>query len=141
VSLLGICDLNTYEGEAAILLENYVTDYNLDNCSLYCSVLKDGTISTKDMLYRIFLDYNSGNSKEKIIINFFYTLASIIFQTAKKYQYKKIAFSGGVFQNSILIDMIKELGEVKYKLYFNINLAPNDENISYGQIMYYLHCK
>ena len=140
-SLLGICDLNTYEGEAAILLENYVTDYNLDSCSLYCSVLKDGTISTKDMLYRIFLDYNSGNSKEKIIINFFYTLASIIFQTAKKYQYKKIAFSGGVFQNSILIDMIKELGDVKYKLYFNINLAPNDENISYGQIMYYLHCK
>ena len=28
-----------------------------------------------------------------------------------------------------------------YTLYFNCNLSPNDENISYGQIMYYLHIK
>jgi len=40
-----------------------------------------------------------------------------------------------------LIDMLKELAGKKNKLYFNRNLAPNDENISYGQIMYYLNCR
>jgi len=36
--------------------------------------------------------------------------------------------------------MVKEIAKNDYKLYFNRNLAPNDENISFGQIMYYLHC-
>lgn len=139
-SLLGLCDFNTYEGEAAILLENYITDYNLDNCRSYCSVLDDGSVPTEALFYNLYLDFKNGNSKEKVVVNFFYTLASLVFQIAKKYQYRHIAFSGGVFQNTTLIDMIKEIGEKEYKLYFNINLAPNDENISFGQIMYYLKC-
>ncbi len=53
---------------------------------------------------------------------------------------KIIALSGGVFQNTVLIDMLKEMAQNEYKLYLNRNLAPNDENISYGQIMYYLNC-
>ena len=54
---------------------------------------------------------------------------------------KQIAFSGGVFQNTVLIDMLKEMAKNDYKLFFNRNLSPNDENISYGQIMYYLNVK
>ena len=139
-SLLGVCDLNTYEGEAAILLENYIRDYEINDCVLYASILDNGNIPTKELFYNLYLDFEKGNSKEKIIINFLYTLASLVFQFAKKYHYKHIAFSGGVFQNTTLIDMIKEIGEKEYKLYLNINLAPNDENISFGQIMYYLKC-
>ncbi len=140
-SLLNICDINTYEGEAAILLENYLLDYNLDDCKLYCSVIEDNSIPTEELLYNLYSDFKKGNSKENVIANFLFTLSSIIFQIAKNQKIKKIAFSGGVFQNTTLIDMIKEMGENEYKLYFNRNLAPNDENISYGQIMYYLHCK
>jgi len=139
-SLLDICDVNTYEGEAAILLENYITNYNLNNCYSYCEVVEKSKISTKQLMFNLFQDYKKGNAKEQVITNFFYTLANIIFQIAQNYNFKHIAFSGGVFQNTILIDMIKEIGEKKYKLYFNMNLAPNDENISFGQMMYYLKC-
>ena len=139
-SLLGVCDLNTYEGEAAILFENYIVEYDINDCISYGSVLDNGLIPTKELFHNLYLDFKKGNSKENIIINFFYTLASLVFQFAKKYHYKHIAFSGGVFQNTTLIDMIKEIGEEEYKLYLNINLAPNDENISFGQIMYYLKC-
>lgn len=139
-SLLGICDLNTYEGEAAILMENYIVDYNLEHCNLYSSVSDNGLIPTKELFHNLYLDFKTGNSKERVIANFFYTLASLVFQMAKKNHYKHIAFSGGVFQNTTLIDMIKEIGEKEYKLYLNINLAPNDENISFGQIMYHLNC-
>ena len=88
----------------------------------------------------MYLDLNKGETKETIIVNFLYTLASIIFQIADHDNLKIIALSGGVFQNTVLIDMLKEMAQNKYKLYFNRNLAPNDENISYGQIMYYLNC-
>ncbi len=137
--MLYICDINTYEGEAAILLENYITDYNLDDCKIYCSVLDDNSIPTEELLYNLYSDFKNGNSKENVIANFLFTLASIIYQIAKNQNINQIAFSGGVFQNTTLIDMIKEMGKNKYKLFFNRNLAPNDENISFGQIMYYLN--
>ena len=139
-SLLDICDINTYEGEAAILLENYITDYDLADCKSYISVMDNNSIPTKVLLFNVYLDFKNGNSKKNVIANFLFTLATIIFQIADKHNLKNIAFSGGVFQNTTLIDMIKEIGENNYKIYFNRNLAPNDENISHGQIMYYLNC-
>ena len=139
-SLLNICDFNTYEGEAAILLENSVIKYNLKNVKSYCTVLDDNSISTKVFLKNIYSDYKKGVEKKTIIINFIFTLASIVFQIAEKKNIKKIAFSGGVFQNTILIDMLKDLGQNEYELFFNRNLATNDENVSLGQIMYYLNC-
>ncbi|MCF6295881.1 MAG: carbamoyltransferase HypF [Flavobacteriaceae bacterium] len=139
-SLLNICDINTYEGEAAILLENHITNYDLNSCKSYCTVLNGDPIPTKKLFYNLYLDFKKGNSKENIIANFLYTLATIIFQVANQNNTKKIAFSGGVFQNTVLVDVLKEVGEKEYKLYFNRNLSPNDENISFGQIMYYLHC-
>ena len=139
-SILNICDINTYEGEAAILLENKITTYNLDNCKLYCTILNDNKIPTKLLLKNVYFDLKKGESKENIIVNFLYTLASIIFQIANHNNLNIIALSGGVFQNTVLIDMLKEMAQNEYKLYFNRNLAPNDENISYGQIMYYLNC-
>ena len=138
-SLLNICDINTYEGEAAILLENQIINYDLKTCKTYCTVVDDNVIPTKLLLNNLYFDYKKGVEKETVIINFLYTLARIIFQIAKNKKINKIAFSGGVFQNTILVDMLKEIGEKEYKLYFNRNLAPNDENISYGQIMYYLN--
>ena len=139
-SLLNICDINSYEGEAAILLENYVTNYNINDCKSYCPSLENNIIPTKVVLNNLYSDVKNGIKKEVIIVNFLYTLATIIIEVANSQNIKNIAFSGGVFQNTILIDMIKDLAKNDYKLYFNRNLAPNDENISFGQIMYYLHC-
>ncbi len=138
-SLLNICDFNTYEGEAAILLENSILDYDLKTCKSYCSVSEDNSIKTEEFLFNLYSDINRGTPKEQVITNFLYTLVSIIYQIAENENTNNIAFSGGVFQNTTLVDMIKEIGDSKYNLYFNRNLAPNDENIAFGQIMYYLN--
>lgn len=139
-SLLNICDYNTYEGEAAILLESVVTHYELDECKSYCLLIDSEVIPTETIFNNLVEDFNNGNSKENIVTNFLFTLATIIFQVAKFQNTKKIACSGGVFQNTVLIDMLIEMANTEYKLYFNRNLSPNDENISFGQIMYYVHC-
>jgi len=140
-SLLNVCHINTYEGEAAIVLENYIKDYSLKNCKSYVSILENGLIPTKEIIKNIFLDLKKGVEKEGIILNFFYTLADIILQMAKRRNTRYIALSGGVFQNTILVDMLIEMAKDDYKLFFNRNLSPNDENISFGQIMYYLNIK
>ena len=139
-SLLNICDLNTYEGEAAILLENLVTDHHLKPYTSYLTGIENG-ISATEILHKMDMDLKSRKSKEQIIINFVFTLVSIIIAMAKNNNYKHIAFSGGVFQNTTLVDMLIELVPKEIKLYFHKELSPNDENISFGQIMYHLHIK
>jgi len=138
-ALLEICDINSYEGEAAILLENQLINYNIKKCKSYCNVILNKEIDTRLILKNIFHDLKSGTKKQQIIQNFLFTLASIILQVASQNKIHKIALSGGVFQNTVLIDMLKELSGNEFKLFFNHNLAPNDENISFGQLMYYLH--
>ncbi|MDX1828552.1 MAG: carbamoyltransferase HypF [Lutibacter sp.] len=139
-SILNITDYNSYEGEAAILLENLVADYNLKYCKSYIHNF-EREISSKEIINNIAIDIEKGINKQKIIVNFIFTLADLIIKIAKTNNYKHVAFSGGVFQNSTLVDMILELASEEIKLYFHTNLAPNDENISFGQLMYYLHIK
>jgi hydrogenase maturation protein HypF len=139
-SMLGICDQNTYEGESAILLENCISEYILEDCKSYISLDETGRIPTYDLIDKLYVDLQKGVAKEQLILNFLYTLATLVFQIAERNKIDHIACSGGVFQNTILVDMIKEIAANKYKLYFNCNLSPNDENISFGQLMYYVNC-
>ena len=139
-SLLNITDYNSYEGEAPILLENYIDSYNLTTCKSYLNSTENG-ISAKEIVQNMYIDIKNGVSKENCIVNFLFTLADKIIKIAKKRDYKYIALSGGVFQNSTLVDMLIELAPKEIKLYFHKDLSPNDENISFGQLMYYLNIK
>lgn len=138
-SMLGICDQNTYEGEAAILMENYISNYKLESCRAYITLDKNGTIPTYSMINELHADLQKGTTKEQAILNFLYTLATLIFQMADVYKIRHIACSGGVFQNATLVDMVREIGNDNYKLYFNATLSPNDENIAFGQMAYYAY--
>jgi hydrogenase maturation protein HypF len=140
-SLLGICDFNTYEGEAAIMLENQIKDYNLSHCKCYAPELVNGIVPTRELFNNLYVDFKTGEKKEQIIANFLFTLAISVIKIAEQSKIKKICLSGGVFQNSTLVDMLKELAGTEHKLYFNRNLSPNDENISFGQLMYHQHIK
>jgi hydrogenase maturation protein HypF len=138
-SLLNITDFNSYEGEAAILLENSIGNYDLKNCKNYLN--STDVISGNEIISAIYKDIQQGNSTKNMIANFLFTLATSILNIAKKHQFKHIACSGGVFQNTTLVDMFLELAPKEIKLYFHKELSPNDENISFGQLMYYLHIK
>jgi len=139
-SLLDFCDVNSYEGEGAILLENAIQDYNPEFLKVYIVPNEDGIISTHLLWEKLYMDFLEGVDKQKIILNFLFTLANVIIEVAKMKGFRRIALSGGVFQNTVLIDMVKELAEKRFELFFNKELSPNDENISYGQLMYYMNC-
>ena len=139
-SLLGLCDRNTFEGEAAMLLEAHCGSGKDSPRKSYARLTPSGHLPTYALLSQIRTEFAKGVAVPDIIRNFMFTLAQLVFEKARAGGFTKIAFSGGVFQNACLSDMLHETGAGNFELYFHRELSPNDENIAYGQLMYYLYC-
>ncbi len=133
-SLLELTDYNQYEGYAASLLEKEATSFfnrNKGYKDHYSSSVLDG----EELCELILEEYIKGVDRQEIAFKFHLTLIEWVRIVAKNHRLTKIAFSGGVFQNRLLIDLIdKELKE--YEVFFHEKLPPNDENIAYGQLIY-----
>jgi hydrogenase maturation protein HypF len=142
-ALLGWADKVSYEGEAAMLLEDkarkYAQQYGYHLTSDYCNeVLLTNSIRTQKLFQNMVQDLDEGYDKSYIAFKFHWSLVKIIAAIANDCKIKKIAFSGGVFQNTLLLDLITEQLTPNYQLYFHQQLSPNDENISFGQWAYAL---
>ena len=135
-----------FEGEAAIYLEKlaqkqYVKSKNVLVDYLENIVLSNNCIPTK-LLFDIILEHQQkGISVGEIAANFHYTLIKCIEKVASTNKIRTLAFSGGVFQNSVLVDMIYEFLSNNFEVHLHENFSPNDENISFGQLNYYLNIK
>ncbi|MCK5537510.1 MAG: carbamoyltransferase HypF, partial [Bacteroidales bacterium] len=136
-SLIGIADINSFEGEAAMKLENEALKCGVELDFNKSHYYKEATcLSTKNIINEIIKDVLASENKSVIALKFHYTLIKIIENIADKQNFRSIAFSGGVFQNVLLVDLLQEHLSQKFKLYFHKQLSPNDENISYGQLVY-----
>lgn len=141
---LGFKNAILYEGEAGMYLENLAQQAFDKSFRLKDYLENEKTtplIPAKKLLLEVVKDVQNNQNIEIIALNFHYTLMKCIEKTARFSKSKEIAFSGGVFQNSVLIDLIIDHLQPKYKLHFHEMLSPNDENISFGQLNHYLHLK
>jgi hydrogenase maturation protein HypF len=141
-SLLGLIDHSSYEGEAAMLLENlawkYIDAHGMNFKNSYVLFNKNvPIIPTQNIMEGVLSDLKNEVDKSQIAAKFHYTLIQIIPKIAEHLNINQIAFSGGVFQNSLLVDMIHHFFHKDLKLYFHKQLSPNDENISFGQLICY----
>ncbi|KFF19067.1 carbamoyltransferase HypF [Flavobacterium hydatis] len=142
---LGFKEVISFEGEASLYLENLAQrEYNKNILELE-DYLKDEVINSiipaRKILFQIVDALKNNINVEIIALNFHYTLVKCIEKVAKFSRTKELAFSGGVFQNAVLIDLIIDHLQPKYKLHFHEIISPNDENISFGQLNYYLQIK
>ena len=106
-SVLDLCDKTTYEGEAAMLLESLATQYSGDEPINFLESEDFEKIPSQKLIKRIYKAKIAGVFAEKLAYSFIYTLSEIIVQTALKVQVKTIACSGGVFQNTLLLKLLK----------------------------------
>ncbi len=143
--ILGI-DKQTYEGEAAMQLESAAHQYfRTNNFTTFYSYLKSDEMPEnfiKYLIKNILLDIKKGYEKYFIAAKFHISLAhyiSFIVNQSKALGIKKVTFSGGVFQNQLLIELLISFMDDDFELYFHKELSPNDENISFGQLMYYIY--
>lgn len=141
-SLLNICDKQTYEGEAAmhlqVLAEEYVDEHGFEMDETYFTKALHGQrIPTTLLMQGIAADLQKGRQRDYIAAKFHYSMVCLVGMVAEALQIKKICFSGGVFQNALLVDWLLHEFNEKYQLHFHKNLSPNDENISFGQLVYF----
>lgn len=140
-ALLGLADQQTYEGEAALYLETLALEYFQKNglyfTETYTLLAQGQSINLNDLLEQLLEDLAKNRNSAWIAAKFHFSLVKLVEQIAHQQSIQTIAFSGGVFQNTLLVDlMIHHLGH-KFRLCFHENLSPNDENIAFGQLAFY----
>lgn len=140
-SLLNVCNVQSYEAEASLMLEmlarEYVQQHGLLLLEHYNIHIENGNIFMKEFMNGILEDIVIHKKPANFIAaKFHVSLAYMVQQMAQQAQVSHIAFSGGVFQNALLVDMLYALLQKNYNLYFHKQLSPNDENISFGQMVY-----
>ena len=134
-ALIGVCMETSYEAQAAIELEA-LTDQA--ETGFYPWQINGGVIDMRDTITAIINDFSNGKSQSSIATRFHNTIAQLALDIAQKihtdYGIKKIALSGGVWQNMYLLSktltLLEENGlqPLIHKL-----TPPNDECISLGQ--------
>ena len=137
-----------FEGEASMWLEK-ISQQAFDEEIIPENYLENQhfkNIPSFRLIQKILDEKQSGKSSAIIGLNFHYTLIKAIEVISNQYfnldtKEKNLAFSGGVWQNTLLVDLaFRELSE-HFILHFHEKLSPNDENISFGQLNYYLNFK
>jgi hydrogenase maturation protein HypF len=136
-ALLGLQSKSSFEGEAAMRLEALAESGARSGGDRSKGIpwgKSPPDLSRVAILKNILSDLQAGVDKREIAFKFHLALARWVGEMAAQHGVKRLAFSGGVFQNALLTDLIvNELGE-NYNLFFHKELSPNDECISFGQL-------
>jgi len=145
-SLLGICDVNTYEGQAAMELESAAQDLSSSSGNLLAQnyryeIQKEKGIFIVEpawIVRGIVEDLQRSVPKSVIAYKFHNSIADIIKDVSLKIKERtgisRVAFSGGVFQNRLLLGLaLRKLTERGFICYYQKEIPPNDGGISLGQ--------
>ena len=122
-SFSGVCQIQTYEGEAGLLTEQNLKIIDVG----FKYIITDGIIDIKFDFF-----------DENIISKFYVTLVNIIVDISLK-EKLPVILSGGVWQNKTLLELVcKALNKQSIKYYYNTTTPINDGGIALGQIWGYL---
>jgi hydrogenase maturation protein HypF len=138
-ALIGIRRMINYEGQAAVELEflsekKYCGEYNFKIEKNELTFI----IHVDEMIKEIISDLRKSVSKEIISSKFHETLAKIVSEGClyikEKTGLKKVALSGGVFQNITLLEKcIDKLDGSGFEVYIHRNVPTNDGGLCLGQ--------
>ena len=127
-SLCGITQIQTYEGETGLQIEQ---SYNPKINDYYDFDIKDEKIDLSSCIKQIVKD----KDKEQICSKFLNTLVEIITTISLEDEDLPIVLTGGVFQNNTLLELTtKKLDTLNRKYYYTKKIPLNDGGISIGQI-------
>ncbi|MBI5212731.1 MAG: carbamoyltransferase HypF [Nitrospirae bacterium] len=151
-AIAGICDKNTFEGEAAITLENMISSNPpLPPFSkggregifkeMYTFEILEGEpmiVDFSKMILHLIEDVKRDEDKGMIAVRFHNTIVNAITEAVKRISaicgIKTVALSGGVFQNNYLLEgVLSRLSYLGFDVYTNEKVPCNDAGISLGQ--------
>ncbi len=139
-ALLGLADKVSYEGEAAMLLEaaayRHFRQHGLQSVPATPDLEWESgqPVPIREIVSKVYATFQKTRSAGYAAAYFHRQLVVVIAAAARRYQCRKIAFSGGVWQNALLTDLALEFLRPEFDLYFHRALSPNDEGVAYGQL-------
>jgi hydrogenase maturation protein HypF len=138
-ALCGIRNTITYDGQAAIELENIIEE--TEECYPWTVVEKDGVLKLqyKELIEGILIDLKNNERVSKISAKFHNTLVEASFDLVSRLREKeglnKVVLSGGVFENQYLLKRMKNTLKNKgFEVFHNKQIPINDGGISFGQL-------
>ncbi|MDD4780869.1 MAG: carbamoyltransferase HypF, partial [Tissierellia bacterium] len=139
-SLLNLCHKITYDGQAAIELEN-ILNPSIKEGYEYLIIDKDDIyeIDYINILLGLLNDIKKKIQTPVISSKFHNTIGNatveLVCKISKRYEIKQVVLSGGVFQNDyLLLYVSKKLKERGFSVYYNQQIPINDSGISVGQL-------
>ncbi|GAA0699192.1 carbamoyltransferase HypF [Paraclostridium ghonii] len=142
-AILGFKNRITFEGEACIEIENLAKQsvYTKEYYNFEIQHINEMfIINTDSIINEILQDIQSHVSKSVISMKFHNTVVEFSYIICNKlrelYNINKVALSGGVFQNDIiLVNLYKKLRDQKFEVLTHKLLPCNDSSISIGQLI------
>ena len=139
-SLVGLRDFVSFEGQAAMELEMVASGEPGQKPYPYKVVEQEGrfVIDVGDMIISICDDIDNGKTISDISRRFHETLSHAVVSVCENIRtrttIKEVCMSGGVFQNTLLSNLlIDSLEKAGFKVYFHSLVPPNDGGIALGQ--------
>jgi hydrogenase maturation protein HypF len=136
-ALIGVRQIATYEGQAAIELENICDPVESNS---YDMVIEKNTIKTSILLSQIISDLNNKIPQPTISAKFHNSIVRVSLECARYIQKETgcnyVALSGGVWQNMTLLGkMTAQLNQNGLKYLVHRQVPANDGGVSAGQLM------
>lgn len=144
-AILGICQISTYDGEAAIRLsEQMIEAESIPAYPYGLSSSEEGSvvIDFAPALKNIVLDCFNGVSKKEIVQKFHETIVKICVESIFSISegnpsfHKNVVLSGGSFHNPFLLKQIAgRLRDRAFHVYTHQRVPCNDGGLSLGQLI------
>ena len=135
-AVTGICLRPTFHAEAPMRLEAAIDKTCVEK---YAFNYANGIISFRSMWVELIADLGNNVSVSTISAKFHNTIVDVIVSTcieiSKKSGIKKVALSGGSFQNKYLLsETEKKLNQHAFEVFSNSQFPANDGGIALGQL-------
>ena len=145
-AILGIRRSSTFEGEAATALMFAAGRFRKDHSNLYLNTLMHEAdlssifTNTNSLVRHLARKKLAGEDSDKLALIFHVKLAENIAENVARYSeetgVKVAALSGGVFQNTLLLEYVKKLLSRKnIQVLIHGIIPPNDGGVSAGQAL------
>lgn len=150
-SLLNICQLNRYQAEAAIRLQQYADACNSEpdlsqrqNRALALNLIPTDTGIELDWqpLIQYLIRQRNCLSKNKLAMMLHRALAQTVMDLAQHLNTPSLVVSGGCWQNRILLEQLSILSRRQHlQLHVSETIPVNDSGIALGQLLQFANQK
>ena len=129
-SLLGVCQVMSHEGQAAMQLEALAGDIETKP---YPFDWRESELDWQPMIEELLL---REDGRAYAAARFHETLVTMMVSAAQRFGLPRVCLSGGCFQNRRLLSgTVRRLTEAGFEVFRHREIPPNDAGIAFGQLV------